>query len=320
MELERAELKGTGTDLQLEGVVPVLAHGTLRASVKGNVDLHILRLLSPSLDSSGRVKLDIGAHGTRIRPDIQGTVHIVDAAFQAAGAPLGAEKVNAQFEIQKDRIEIRSFAAETGGGTVTAQGFAIYQPTVRFNVALSTKQVRLRYPEGIRAVLNSDLTLNGTPQSALLNGQVLVDRLSFTESFDLASFVYLFTGPSSPPSEGIVENIKLDVALKSAQELGVSSSKVSIQGLADLRVRGTVAEPVILGRTNITGGELFFNERRYQVQNGMIQFINPVRTEPVVNLSVSTTVDQFNIGLIFVARLTTCAPATLLTRRSRPSM
>jgi hypothetical protein len=37
--LERAELKGTGTDLQLEAVVPVPADGTLRATAKGSVDL-----------------------------------------------------------------------------------------------------------------------------------------------------------------------------------------------------------------------------------------------------------------------------------------
>src|SRR6185436_76865 len=103
-----------------------------------------------------------------------------------------------------------------------------------------------------------------------------------------------------PPGEGMARNIKLDVALKSAQEMGLSSNQLSIQGSADLQVRGTVAEPVILGRTNVTGGELFFNDRRYQVQSGVIQFVNPVRTEPVVNLSATTIVDQFNINLNFI--------------------
>ena len=183
-------------------------------------------------------------------------MQIIDGAFQTPDAPLGVEKVNAKFELQKDRVDIRSFTAETGGGTVTAQGSVAYQPAVRFNVALSGKEVRLRYPEGVRAILNSNLALNGTPESAVLTGQVLIDRLSFTESFDLATFADQFTGPSSPPSEGMTRNIKLDVALKSAQEMGLSSNQLSVQGSADLQVRGTVAEPVILGRTNITGGEL----------------------------------------------------------------
>ena len=298
--MERVELKGTGSDLQLAAVVPVAGDGTLRATATGNVDLHILQLLNPTLESSGQVKLDVGAQGTRARPDIHGLVQVIDGAFQTPDAPLGAEKVNAKLELQKDRVDITSFTAQTGGGTVTAQGSVAYQSAVRFNVALSGKEVRLRYPEGVRAILNSNLALNGTPDSAVLTGQVLIDRLSFTESFDLATFADQFTGPSSPPSEGMTRNIKLDVALKSAQEMGLSSNQLSIQGSADLQVRGTVAEPVILGRTNVTGGELFFNDRRYQVQSGVIQFVNPVRTEPVVNLSATTTVDQFNINLNFI--------------------
>jgi translocation and assembly module TamB len=299
LALERAQLKGTGTDLQLQAVVPFAPGGNLRVTAVGNVDLHILQVLNPTLDSSGQIKLDIGAQGTRASPQIHGTVRVVDAAFQAPDAPLGAEKVNAQLEVQKDRVDIKSFAAETGGGNVTAQGFVTYQPAVQFNVKLSAKQVRLRYPEGVRAELGSDLSLNGTPDSALLNGQVLIQRLSFTESCFIATFADQFTGPSSPPTEGIAQNIKLDVALRSAEEVGLTSSNLSMQGSADLRVRGTVAEPVLLGRANITGGELFFNERRYEVQSGLIQFANPVRTEPVVNLSVTTTVDQFNINLNF---------------------
>ena len=303
LALERAELKGTDTDLQVQAVVPIGADADLRARATGTVDLHMLQLFDPDLKSSGQVKLDAGIQGTRAHPEIRGSVRIVDAAFQAANAPLGAEKLNAEFALQKDRVEIKSFTAETGGGTITAQGFATYQPAVRFNLGISLKQVRLRYPEGMRAVLDSNLALNGTPDSSLLNGQVLIDRVSFTKAFDLATFADQFTGPSSAPTAGFAQKLKLDVALKSASEMGLSSSELSVRGSVDLHVVGTAAEPVILGRTDITSGEMFFNDRRYEVQSGVIQFVNPVRTEPVVNLLVTTTADQFNISLSFVGPL-----------------
>ena len=300
LTLDRAELKGTGTNLQLAAVVPVAKTGTLRATASGQADLHAFQILNPAFESSGQIKLDVDAQGTLAHPDIHGVIQINDAAFQTPDAPLGAEKVNAEFELQKDRVDIRSFTGQTGGGTITAQGSIAYQPQVQVHVAISAKEVRLRYPEGIRALLNSELALSGTPDSALLAGQVLIDRLSFTESFDLAAFVAQFTAPSSSSSEGMAQKIKLNLALKSTQEMGLSGTQMSVQGSADLQVRGTLAEPVILGRTNITGGELFFNDRRYQVQSGVIQFVNPARTEPIVNLSVTTTVDQFNLSVKFI--------------------
>jgi translocation and assembly module TamB len=76
-----------------------------------------------------------------------------------------------------------------------------------------------------------------------------------------------------------------------------------VQGSADLMVRGTAAEPVILGRSDITGGEIFFNGSRYTVESGVIQFVNPVHTEPVVNILVTTTVNQFNLSMNFVGPL-----------------
>jgi translocation and assembly module TamB len=303
LTLDRAELKGTGTDLQLQATVPVGREGSLRAQAKGNLDLHIIQMLNPQLGSSGSVKLDIGAQGTFAHPDVQGQVRVIDAAFQAPGAPLGAEKVNAEFDMQGGRVDIKSFTAQSGGGTVTARGFATYQPAVKFEVVLSAKEVRLRFPEGMREVFGSELTLTGTTESATLNGQVLIDRLSFTPAFDLTTFADQFSGNSSPPTAGFAQNVKLNVALRSTQEMSLASSQVSLQGSANLRVVGTLADPVILGRTQITGGDLFFNGLRFQVQHGTIQFVNPVTTEAILNVLVTTTVQQFNINANLVGPL-----------------
>ena len=65
-------------------------------------------------------------------------------------------------------------------------------------------------------------------------------------------------------------------------------------------MRGTAAEPVVLGRSDITGGEIFFNGNRYVVQSGVIEFVNPAETKPVLNLLVTTTVNQFNLNITFV--------------------
>jgi translocation and assembly module TamB len=44
---------------------------------------------------------------------------------------------------------------------------------------------------------------------------------------------------------------------------------------------------------------LIFRGNRYVVQNGTIDFVNPNRTEPVVNLDVTTVIDQYNINMRF---------------------
>ena len=72
---------------------------------------------------------------------------------------------------------------------------------------------------------------------------------------------------------------------------------------ANLRATGTAAQPVLLGRINLTGGDLIFQGNRYVLQSGVIDFVNPTRTEPNMNASVTTTILQYNIGLRFEGQL-----------------
>ncbi|HEX5434980.1 MAG TPA: translocation/assembly module TamB domain-containing protein, partial [Candidatus Angelobacter sp.] len=55
--------------------------------------------------------------------------------------------------------------------------------------------------------------------------------------------------------------------------------------------------PVVLGRATLNSGEMFLAGNRYVLQNGTIDFLNPVRTEPVVNIRAQTKIDQYNIAL-----------------------
>src|SRR5207248_9025485 len=64
------------------------------------------------------------------------------------------------------------------------------------------------------------------------------------------------------------------------------------------RVVETAAKPVILGRTDLTSGDIFFAGQRYQLERGLINFTNPTRTEPYLNLLITTVIQQYNLNLM----------------------
>jgi translocation and assembly module TamB len=142
--------------------------------------------------------------------------------------------------------------------------------------------------------------MTGTTEAVLLAGQVNISSVSFTPDFDLMNFANQFNGVASPPpTQGFADNVKLNIAVRSTSELSAVSPTVSIQGNANLRVIGTAADPVIVGRTNLTGGDLIVLGNRYTLQGGTIAFVNTVQTEPVLNLQVNTTIKQYNIAIRF---------------------
>ena len=304
VSLSQCALKGTDTDLHLQATVPLAQAQELKATANGQVNLHLLQLVDPDWDATGRLDLNLNAAGALSRPDVNGTVRLSNVALEPPNAILGVQNLNATLKVKNGRVDVQELKGEAGGGTFIAEGFASYQPAVQYNLALTLQKVRLRYPVGTRAILDGNISLTGSGGAALMNGQVMINRFSLTKEFDLTTFTDQFSQtPSASGSSSFAQNIKLNVALRSASTMALASNKLSVQGTVNLTVRGTLANPVILGRTNITGGEVFFNGNRYVVQSGVIEFVNPVETQPVVNLLVTTTINQFNLTARFVGPL-----------------
>jgi len=218
----------------------------------------------------------------------------------SSDAPVGLQNLNGVLDVGNDQITITQLAGESGGGQISARGDVKYRPQLQLDVVLQGKNVRVRYQDAIRTVLGGDLNLVGTSQAANLKGRVLIESLSFTQNFDLATLAgQIQSGPDSSPSEGMANRVKLDVAVQTARDLSLTSSAVSLQGQANLRVVGTAANPVIVGRTEFTAGDIFLMNKRYQIERGIIEFSDPNRTEPILDLRLLTTIKQYNLSLTF---------------------
>ena len=295
--LQPAEIRGTGTSLLLQGRIPINPTSSATLSAKGSVDIRILKMVAPDVESSGTLALDLHTSGSASTPTIQGQLQLKDVALTTADAPVGVEQLNGTLDITNDRVQVSQMTGRVGGGQVSVGGSITYKPAVQFNLALQGKSVRIRYPEGLRSLLDANLSFTGTPEASTLNGRVLIDSLSFTPDFDLAKFGDQFSTGNNLSQPGFADTVKLAIGVQSQENLNATSSQISIAGRADLQVGGTAANPVITGRTTLTSGELFYRNVRYQLQTGVITFDDPNETHPVLNVSVTTTVEQYNLTL-----------------------
>lgn len=300
IDLQRAAIRGTDTDLQIQGSIPTTGHAPVSLLLLGTVNLQLAQLFNPDVRSSGQLKFNINSYGARADTNVEGQVQIVDANFSNGNLPIGVQHGNGVLTLTKDRLNVQSFKAMVGGGTVTAQGGVAYRPSIQFDLGAAAKGVRMLYPEGVREEVDADIRLAGTDTNAVLGGRVRIQNLSFTPDFDLMSFIgQLSSGVAAPPTPGFSQNLQLNLAVSSTNNLNLVSRALSIDGTANLQVRGTAAQPVILGRINLNDGDLIFNGNRFTLAGGTIEFVNPAETQPVVNLALNTTIQQYNIHLRF---------------------
>ena len=300
VNIQRSSIRGTDTDLQFQGAIPIAAGSPMSLLLVGKVNLHIAQLLSPDLRSSGELRFNINSKPGEGGKSFGGSIEIVDANLSSADIPVSLQHANGSLTLTQDRININSLTGTLGGGTLTAQGGVALSPAVRFDMGLAAQGVRMLYPQGMRETVDANLRFTGSTQSARLGGTVNVTDLSFTPAFDLDSFIGQFTGGvEAPPSRSFAQNVALNFALRSSSNVNLVSRTLSVGGSANLQVRGTLADPVILGRANLTGGDVILNNKRFVLTGGAVQFVNPSQTEPSVNLSLTTTIQQYNISLRF---------------------
>jgi translocation and assembly module TamB len=217
------------------------------------------------------------------------------------------------------RLFFDDVTAESGGGTLHMTGSVNYvESPLRYDVTVRTDQVRIRYPEGMSWLAGGSLRLAGTPTSGVLSGKVTIERVTLTQGVEAAGLLVSSKGSISGPSanSAFMRNLQFDIAALSAPDARMEWPGAELEAEASLRVRGTWEHPILLGHIHILSGSMTFHGDRYQVTRGDMNFANPFRLDPVLNVEGTTTIQQYEITLDFNG------PASKLTLayRSDPPM
>jgi translocation and assembly module TamB len=299
-KLQQFHITGEGTDLTAEGNIGMVGEQRINVRANGQANLKLFQGFSPGLLSYGITSMQLTAAGTIANPSVTGEVKIQNAGVSLIDLPNGLSDINGTLVFNENRLQIKTLTARTGGGTLNVGGFIAYRRGLFFNLTANGQDIRLRYPPGISAVANTDLRLSGTLDSALLSGDVLVTRFGVNPNFDFALYLARSKQPATAlKSSSVTDNLRLDVHVVTTPELEVQTSLAKIAGDADLRLRGSIARPVVLGRINIVEGDIFFSGTKYHLERGDISFTNPVRIEPVLNVEATARVREYDITLGF---------------------
>jgi translocation and assembly module TamB len=292
VKIQSARMVGRATDLSLSGSVDLQQKSALDLRVSGKLDLASLRDLNDEVYGSGFIETSVAIRGALTEPQVAGRLDIKDATLNLVELPVVISKTNGVILFDGSRATIQSLSGESGGGQVTISGFVGYSgDALAFRLHAEAHELRVRYPEDFSTVANASLSLTGASDSSTLSGHITVLRTGFNPRSDFSSILASSAQPVRTPSAqtGLLANMHFDVEIDSAPDLTFQSSLAQgLQAEASLRLRGTGTNPSLLGRINITGGQLVFFGTPFTVNQGSIAFYNPVKIEPVLNIDLDT--------------------------------
>ena len=299
VNIDAVTFKGKDTNFKIEGNVRFTGRRNVGLKLNGALDLRLLSGFVPGLDARGPAQVNASFEGTLDRPRITGRVHIESASARMADFPTGLSAIKGDLIFDATRLSFNNLTAEAGGGTLTLTGSVNYADRpIRYDIGAKTDRTRIRYPEGMSWQVAGNLRLSGTPESALLSGKVVVDRVNLSGGLETAGALIASREYGGPPSS-FLQNLQFDIEALSTPDARMEWPNAELEADANLRVRGTWEHPILLGHIHVLSGDLYFHGNRYRVARGDLNFARPLNIDPDINIEATTTIQQYEITLNF---------------------
>ena len=323
---------GEGATLGVAGQVR-LADRQAAILANGDIDL---RVLTPFVRSSGvavagHLTPRVSVTGPIESPRIDGDAALNGGEVRLLDPRIIVNGLTARAVLTRTTATLAQITGTINGGSLTGSGVVEYQPAAGLNGRISTDihDMALEFPAGLRSELDAMLQLDvsaapgqNTP-TGTLSGRVTILRSAFREPLALVGGLLASmrarTTAALAESPSPLAGLALDVALITDEDLIVDNNVARAQLGANLRIIGTAAAPALASRIEIRpGSELFVGRNIYQIDSGVIDFLDPTTIDPQVRIQASTRAGGEDIQIEISG--SAFAPSVLLSSPSKSEL
>ncbi|MCM2269946.1 MAG: hypothetical protein NDJ75_07580, partial [Thermoanaerobaculia bacterium] len=230
--------------------------GTVDFGDDPRFDLHVQAALDAAwlesfvgdIDVSGRLDLLANLRGSAARPAWSGQAGWSDGRLLPPLLPHTLERGRALLLIYPNALVLDRLHGDFAGGDFDLSGRVQLRDGAlgSYRFEATGRRLNLRWPSGWQLRGDADLTLQSTASGRLFGGAVELDRAYYFQDIDLspAELVQRLLARSPvlvPETDELLASSALDVAVRAPGGLRIRNNVASMDGSADLAVRGSLA-------------------------------------------------------------------------------
>jgi translocation and assembly module TamB len=307
---ERFVIPGTKLLLLKEGQIEIKGEGKLNGPIalqaEGSIPLPALGLFVAELpDLGGDVFLSAAIGGTWPHLDVQADLELKQASFTVPTLLQKVDNINGKIHITPQEITIDRLEGRVDTGNFSLAGKVALKELRPFDafVTLKVAALPVRVPDVLDMVLNAELNVQGTPEKSTAQGEAVILEGTYYRDMGLSS-LWVFgekKREEAPLPKEItlpyLKNMSLDISLRGRTPFVVDNNLAHLEISPDLRLSGTVNNPVILGRATAESGTVIFRNKTFVVKRGVIDFSNPYKIESALDIEGETQIRKWTIHL-----------------------
>ncbi len=285
-------------------------------------------LISGVVDIAGMLDGNVAVRGTIAAPDIRGQLDLT--GFQMT---LPNEKIpqitntSARFTFADRVARLDSLSATLAGGEIKASGSmqlpAVGEPSLDFSIRGTALPLWRDTAMIVRA--NTDLKITGPWQSVRISGPIRIVDSMLYKDFEIIPIGKPFTLPQAASLPALdtkisdkAENLPdpfgkwvLDLSIKTEDSFLVRGNLARGSIVADMRVGGTLANPLPDGSASIKYLTAALPLSKLTIQSGIARLTPATGLDPILDIRGTSKVSNYDVNIYVYGAVS--APQILLT-------
>ena len=269
------------------------------AALINKMDLATLQpFLSDIKDLSGILDAELSAKGQTADPQIDGDVEIRELAFQPAGfdSPLNQGLVRIDFN--RDQVKVDSLLLRKQEGVIFVTGILTHDKgeLSKIDLDVSVDDVKITRPEELILVVKSArLGYKSQNSYHLLDGDIILGESRMLVNFKPQSILPFAKAVEAPTQElpSLLQQTRMNIRLRESENIWVDNNLARLRMHTELGVIGSPAQPNLTGRVVVEEGYILYLDRKFKIKQGVVDFIDPDRLNPIIDFRAQTTVTSY---------------------------
>jgi autotransporter translocation and assembly factor TamB len=264
-----------------------------------NLNLTVLQPLAASLENlKGTLNASLKINGSLHEPHLTGHLEGQGLTFKPASLRDAFEDGLLVVDFQDNRVTLDTLYLRLKEGSVFVAGGFVYQNgwLDEINLTARASDLILEELKAYSVRVNSALiTYTSLGNYLNLDGDVYLGKSKITTNFDAAALLPLrrrVERPTAEPSPFMTAT-RMDLRLHGGEDLKVENNVANVTLAPELSLIGTLAAPNITGHVSVVKGSVTFLDRKFTVTQGVVDFADPVKINPIVDIAAETTIRRY---------------------------
>ncbi|UCE05592.1 MAG: translocation/assembly module TamB domain-containing protein, partial [bacterium] len=268
-------------------------------SYANDLDIDWLRPFLPDIvNLQGKVNYNLKTTGTLDKPDINGVFNLTNGVVKLKNINPEINEINVAINFNKDQVKIDNFLGklETGSFNLQGQTKLYHRKLTETEFMLILDKIKLTSPKLFSiGIEKGDLALGQQNDRFNLTGKIKLKEAKYIQDYKPRISQFLTQIPNRPQADktASLNKLTLDVIIQGQENIWVENNLAKLQMSSNLNLFGTLAQPNISGRIVVTKGYVLYLDRKFKITNGVIDFTDPHRINPYIDITAVCTVTDY---------------------------